>query len=92
MDSITKKKRFPPSSFEKLKPQVNGPFRIIKKINDNSYQIDLPGDSNVLANFNIAHLTPYYRPEVFPTTGDGAEAICVSLSHQLQVQFIVFSF
>lgn len=41
---------------QKLNPKENGPFHIIKKINDNVYQIDLPGTSHILITFNVANL------------------------------------
>ncbi|GKD34949.1 hypothetical protein Tco_1250458, partial [Tanacetum coccineum] len=53
------KERFPASRFGKLQPRVDGPFRVLKKINDNAYKIDLPGTYNVLATFNVADLSPY---------------------------------
>jgi len=40
-------------------PRADGPFRIIEKVNDNAYKVDLPGDYNVSATFNVKDLTPY---------------------------------
>ncbi|GJS58024.1 RNA-directed DNA polymerase [Tanacetum coccineum] len=45
--------------FGKLKPRGGGPFRVLKKINDNAYKIELPGHYNVSATFNVADLSPY---------------------------------
>ncbi|GJY22045.1 RNA-directed DNA polymerase [Tanacetum coccineum] len=45
--------------FGKLKPRGDGPFRVLKKINDNAYKIELPGHYNVSATFNVADLSPY---------------------------------
>ncbi|GJS64045.1 hypothetical protein Tco_0678609 [Tanacetum coccineum] len=45
--------------FGKLKPRRDGPFRVLKKINDNAYKIELPGHYNVSATFNVADLSPY---------------------------------
>nr|GEW86855.1 reverse transcriptase domain-containing protein [Tanacetum cinerariifolium] len=45
--------------FGKLKPRGDGPFRVLKKINDNAYKIEHPGHYNVSATFNVADLSPY---------------------------------
>jgi hypothetical protein len=43
----------------KLHPRSNGPFQILEKINDNAYKVDLPGEYNVSATFNVSDLSPY---------------------------------
>ncbi|PKU68694.1 RNA-directed DNA polymerase [Dendrobium catenatum] len=62
-----RKERFPPGAFGKLKPKADGPFRVVRKLGDNAYQIELPSEYNVSATFNVAYLVPYYEPEVSPT-------------------------
>ncbi|GKA93453.1 reverse transcriptase domain-containing protein [Tanacetum coccineum] len=52
---------FPAGRFGKLKPRGDGPFRVLKIINDNAYKIELLGHYNVFANFNVAYLSPYKR-------------------------------
>ncbi|GKC48047.1 RNA-directed DNA polymerase, partial [Tanacetum coccineum] len=54
-----RKERFPAGRFRKLKPRGNDPFRVLKKINDNAYKIELPGHYNVFVTFNVADLSPY---------------------------------
>lgn len=61
------KERFPTGRFGKLQSRSDGPFRVLKRINDNAYKIDLPGEYNVSATFNVADLSPYV------TDGEGSE-------------------
>ncbi|GKE99155.1 transposon ty3-I gag-pol polyprotein [Tanacetum coccineum] len=58
-----RKERFPSKRRSKLSPRSEGPFRILAKVNDNAYKVDLPGEYNVSATFNVADLQPYYDPE-----------------------------
>ncbi|GKA63899.1 putative reverse transcriptase domain-containing protein [Tanacetum coccineum] len=54
-----RKERFPTGHFGKLKPRGDYPIRVLKKINDNAYKIELPGHYNVSATFNVSDLSPY---------------------------------
>nr|GEV15846.1 hypothetical protein [Tanacetum cinerariifolium] len=51
--------RFPQGRFGKLHPRADGPFRILKKINDNAYKVELPGHYGVSDTFNVADLSSY---------------------------------
>jgi hypothetical protein len=49
------KDRFPDLRKSKLMPRADGPFKVLEKINDNAYKLDLPPDfSTVSPTFNIA--------------------------------------
>ena len=52
-----RKERFPTQRRSKLNPRGDGPFQILEKINDNAYKVDLPGEYNVSATFNVADLS-----------------------------------
>ena len=41
----------------KLNLRRDGPFQILEQINDNAYKVDLPGEFNVSATFNVADLS-----------------------------------
>ena len=41
----------------KLHPRGDGPFQILEKINDNAYKVDLLGEYNVFAIFNVSNLS-----------------------------------
>ncbi|KAB2601497.1 hypothetical protein D8674_002502 [Pyrus ussuriensis x Pyrus communis] len=54
------KGRFPRGKHRKLKPRANGPFKVLKRVGDNAYKIELPRDHGVLAIFDVASLSPYH--------------------------------
>lgn len=49
---------FPSKRPFKLSPRSDGPFRIMEKVNNNAYKVELPGDYGVSATFNVADLSP----------------------------------
>jgi hypothetical protein len=40
-------------------PRADGPFKVLEKINENAYKLDLRADFGVSPTFNIADLKPY---------------------------------
>jgi hypothetical protein len=40
-----------------------GPFKILAKINDNAYKLELPPEFGVSPSFNISDLQPYFGEE-----------------------------
>ncbi|KAI5667292.1 hypothetical protein M9H77_17145 [Catharanthus roseus] len=49
--------RFPQQRKSKLDDRGDGLFQILKKINDNTYNVDLPGHYNVSTIFNASDLS-----------------------------------
>ncbi|KAH9698149.1 Endonuclease [Citrus sinensis] len=54
-----RKERFPERRKSKLLPRGDGPFQVLERINDNAYKLDLPGEYNVSATFNVSDLSPF---------------------------------
>ncbi|KAL5837241.1 hypothetical protein ACOSQ3_014410 [Xanthoceras sorbifolium] len=54
-----RKERFPTQRKSKLLPRGDGPFQVLERINDNAYKLDLPGEYNVSATFNVSDLSPF---------------------------------
>jgi hypothetical protein len=57
------KDRFPDRRKTKLMPRGDGPFKVLGRINDNAYKIDLPNDYGVSTTFDVADLAPYFGDE-----------------------------
>jgi hypothetical protein len=43
--------------------RADGPFKILEKINDNAYKLELPPEFGVSPIFNILDLRPYFGQE-----------------------------
>ena len=68
--------RFPAYKKSKLQPQVDGPFQILERINENAYKVDLPGEYGVTATFNVCDLILFdvdddLRSNLFKEIGEG---------------------
>ena len=57
-----RKDHFPDQRKCKLQPRGYGPFKVLAKINDNAYKIDLPMDYGVSPTFSVSDLSPYFGP------------------------------
>jgi hypothetical protein len=59
-----RKDRFPDLRKSKLMPRTAGPFKVLEKMNDNAYKLELPAEMGTVSpSFNIADLKPYFREE-----------------------------
>lgn len=58
-----RKDRFPAERKSKLLPRTDGPFKVLERINNNAYKIDLQGKYAVSSTFNVADLIPFCADE-----------------------------
>ncbi|XP_031288250.1 uncharacterized protein LOC116146966 [Pistacia vera] len=54
-----RKERFLAQRGSKLLPRGDGPFQVQEHINDNAYKLDLAGEYNVSATFNVTDLSHF---------------------------------
>ncbi|GJW59663.1 putative CCCH-type zinc finger family protein [Tanacetum coccineum] len=98
-----RKERFSAGRFGKLKSRGDGPFHVLKKINDNAYKIELSGHYNVSATFNVADLSQYKgdsddepdsRSSLFQEGEDDADAVNerVNVANTLGAYFAATNF
>jgi len=58
-----RKERFPSKRKYKLMARADGPFGILKRVNNNAYEVSLPRDLGVLTTFTVAELSPYLEDD-----------------------------
>jgi hypothetical protein len=85
-----RRERFPKKCKSKLMPRGDGPFKVLAKINDNAYKIDLPRDYGVSTTFNVADLSPFFGDEVlelrmtpFHEREDDADIPLIQMTQQM---------
>ena len=57
------KERFLVKWRSKLLPRADGLFKVLQRIGENVYKIELPGEYGVSATFNVSDLAPYEEIE-----------------------------
>ena len=55
-----------PKLYSKLQLKSYGPFKILSKINDNTYIVDIPNDWDISNSFNISDLVEFHESEDIP--------------------------
>src|SRR3954471_16045879 len=70
------KDRFPKERDSKLKPRGDGPFKVLKRINNNAYVIDIPTSKYLVSStFNVKDLSPYHGEEEVVTVEESRSTL-----------------
>ncbi len=85
-----RKDRFPTQRKSKLSARSDGPFKILEKVNDNAYKLELPSSYGVSSTFNVADLVPFHEADMLPSLrssfskeGEDEVGLTTSNSHEL---------
>jgi len=57
-----RKDRFSTKRKSKLSSRGDGPFQVLKRVNNNAYKLDLPAEYGVHDIFNVIDLSPFVGP------------------------------
>ena len=63
------KEHVPVGTYSKLRPKKYGPFKILRRINDNAYIVDLAAEFNISSTSNVADLSPFHPLMSVPNMG-----------------------
>ena len=55
-----------PKLYSKLQLKSYGPFKVLSKINDNAYLVDIPNDWGISNSFNISDLVEFHENDDIP--------------------------
>ena len=61
--AILKEGRFLSRRKSKLMTRADDPYKIVQRVGDNAYKVELSSNINKITTFNVRDLTPYIEDE-----------------------------
>ena len=70
-------------TYKKIQPAYLGPFKVVKKITDNVYEIDLPDHRKTHRCINVQFLRPYHKKDSYPKKPPTSEKEAFERVHEI---------
>jgi len=69
--------KFPPGNIKKFHAKRTCPYKVLRRIGSNAYELDIPQDLGINPVFNVEDLTQYNAPNDYPAISPDSSSFLV---------------